>query len=283
MKILGIDIGGTNIKYTVYDVDFKNREFETISTPANGPKIVETVIELIKKTKAELVGISTAGAVKFETGEIFSSPNIANYEGTQWKRLIKEATNVPAYIDNDVNCAAYAEYKKGSLQGTTNSIMLTIGTGIGSGIIINKQLYRGSNYAAGEIGFQLINGEFYEKIASTLSVIKKSSQLGIMSGFSLLDENNPKAVEIVNEWYKNLATGIINVVSALDVEKVCLGGGVVSNQAFKIEEILNWVMELGIIKTTNPNLQIVKAAFENQAGSLGSALMAYDKYLEDSK
>jgi predicted NBD/HSP70 family sugar kinase len=274
MKIYGFDIGGTSVKYSVYDKKLKTLNCGKFESQNDGHKILDEIVEILKKDKnIDAVGISSAGVIDFDTGVVLSSANIENYTGINVIDYIQKSINVPVIIDNDVNCAAYAELMLGNLKNTQNSLMLTIGTGIGGSIIMNGKIYRGSNYAAGEIGHHFINDRTYEENASTKNVLLKAKEYNITSTFELLEADSEIKNTLLKQMYQSIGIGIYNIVTILDLTHVVIGGGIVQNENFKIDEIHKY-SHFGQIKVVNPKLSLKKAAFSNNSGSLGAALLA---------
>jgi glucokinase len=282
MKIYGFDIGGTSIKYSIFD-----RKFEVIGTGSfdnnnDGIEILDNIISILKQEKQiDAVGISSAGVIDFDNGLVLSSANIQNYAGVNVVEYIQKQVNVPIVIDNDVNCAAYAELKMGNLANVKNGLMLTVGTGIGGAIIINNDIYRGSNFAAGEIGHHYINDNTYEQNASTKNVLTKALDYDISSSFELLEADTEHKNKILDQMYADLGLGIHNLVTILDCTNVVIGGGIVQNENFDLNKIKEYA-HFGQIKVVNPKLELAKAKYSNSAGSLGAALMAENKYLKNS-
>ena len=154
-KALAFDIGGTKIYYTV--VDEKGEIISEISKTQT-PKTIEEIVDVLKKGISEnrdvdVISIATAGAVNNEnTGVISSTGNLPEgYRNLDFQSLSEKKV----FVENDANAAAWAEYRIGSSKGCPNAIMLTLGTGVGGGIILNGKLYKGKSGAAGEMHFKM--------------------------------------------------------------------------------------------------------------------------------
>ena len=155
-RALGIDIGGTKIAYALVDNNGELKsEVEKVSTPKTVSEIIFTLKDIISKfeEQIEFVAIATAGAVNNEnTAIIGSTANLpAGYKDIDFQSLSFKKV----FIENDANCAAWAEYRIGASEGYKNSVMLTLGTGVGGGIIINGKLLKGKSGAAGEMHFMM--------------------------------------------------------------------------------------------------------------------------------
>ena len=155
-KALGIDIGGTKISYAIVDEEgnFLN-EVHKIKTPKTKDEIFDTLACIVSEAEndVDFIAIATAGAVNNENTKVIgSTANLpSGYKDIDFSLL----SNKKVFIENDANSAAYAEYKLGAAKGYNNSITLTLGTGVGSGIIINGKLLKGKSGAAGEMHFML--------------------------------------------------------------------------------------------------------------------------------
>ena len=165
----GIDIGGTSIKFGLFDETGKVLHKEQRPTMAEkGAKplmhLVTNIAERLMYFAAEEdydvrhLGVGTPGAVNFSTGQVIGTcPNIDGWQGMEVGKSLREHLNMPIWVDNDVNVMALAELKFGAAQGAQSVVCLTVGTGVGGAIVINGKLWRGANYTAGELGHMSIN------------------------------------------------------------------------------------------------------------------------------
>ncbi|WP_162011359.1 ROK family protein [Streptococcus sp. S784/96/1] len=284
MVTLAIDIGGTAVKYGL--IDDKGLIVERYETPTEahlgGPHILELVCSLVVsfKEKAELKGvaISSAGMVDPVKGEIFyAGPQIPNYAGTQFKKVIEERFNLPCEIENDVNCAGLAESISGAGKGSSLSLCLTIGTGIGGCLIQGGQIFHGSSYSACEVGYiPLPNGAFQD-IASTTALVKTVAEA---TGDDVSDWNGRRVFtearsgndicrSAISQLVKNLALGIASICYVVNPEIVILGGGIMAQEDYlrpELEAMLKEVLVPSIAEKT----QLAFAQHQNDAGMLGA-------------
>jgi glucokinase len=156
MKTLAIDVGGTKIYNTI--VDEKGEiiaEIEKYSTPKTLDEVLALFQKIISKheKKVDMIAFATAGAVNNENSKVISATgNLpTNYREIEFKSL----STKPVFIENDANCAVYAEYKIGAGKNYSNIVLLTLGTGVGGGIIVNNKLLKGKSGAAGEMHFKM--------------------------------------------------------------------------------------------------------------------------------
>ncbi|EDS78683.1 N-acetylmannosamine kinase [Clostridium botulinum C str. Eklund] len=295
MNYLGIDIGGTRIKYGVADDKGEINEIYYSDTQAY--KGAEQLIITIKKIINEIlqnnfikgIGISTAGQVDSHTGEIiFATETIPGWTGVKLKDIIQNTFNIPCCVDNDVNCACLGEMWKGNMGEHKNVIFLTLGTGIGGAIIIDKKLYSGSNFIAGEIGHINLykDGErctcgangCFERYASTAALIKRAKhRLNLDENFDLSGEDIfSKAkdgeeiyISIIDEWSYDIALGLKSIIYMFNPSLVIIGGGVSAQGDYLIGFIkrhLNSITMPSFLK----HLQIKTAKYGDSAGILGA-------------
>lgn len=148
MRILCFDVGGMSIKYSIIENDSDIIKVKSIPTRVTKDTnyiledILKVIEEKLKRDRIDKIGISTAGVVDNKKGEvIFAGPTIPNYSGTKFKEIIENKFRIPCYVENDVNAAAYGEYRYSKLEGSM--VCLTIGTGVGGAIIIDNKIYEG--------------------------------------------------------------------------------------------------------------------------------------------
>jgi predicted NBD/HSP70 family sugar kinase len=280
-KILAFDIGGSHIKYGILNETGEVIHHSLIDTEAHkgGHSIINKVIEigksLMKNDEIVGVAISTAGLVNFHTGTIVGAGNtIPGYKGLEIKQLVTAELLVPTEVRNDVDCVALCELWKGN-HGANNFIALTIGTGIGGGIVINNSLYSGHSFSAGEWGYMMIEGQPFEKVASISGLIqlaKKHKENRQWTGkeiFSLYDRGDIQIKKAVDEFYRYLAIGISNLIYIFNPEKLVIGGGVTGRGEQFLKEVRSEVQ-----KYTQPaiykNTEIVLSKFSNQSGMVGA-------------
>lgn len=288
MKILAFDIGGTEIKYALCDEYFNLSDQKSVPTNAQegGKAIISRVVEIIKSyDNIDRVGISTAGQVNSAKGEIiFASDNIPNYTGTKIKETVETETGIPTAVENDVNCAALGEALFGAAKGYSDFICLTYGTGIGGGIFINGELYRGTAFAAGEVGHLITHaggrkctcgGEgCYETYASAKALVKSAEKLlsRPVNGKEVFEcFDNPEIRKLIDGWIDEIVIGLKSLIYIFNPSLIVLGGGIM-NENYIIDEI-NIKLQSSLMLSFK-NVKAVKAAAGNSAGKLGAAYLA---------
>lgn len=279
-QYLAFDIGGTHIKYGILTMNGEIIIHDSMDTDAvcGGLAIVNKVIHKARElVNEDIVGvaISTAGQIDYQQGIVVAAGDtIPNYIGTEIKRLVSEALKLPVEVRNDVDCAALSEKWLGGHQAR-DFITLTVGTGIGGGIVINDELYSGHSFSAGEWGYMIVEGRPFEKVASIsglINLVKERKGDQDWTGkkvFDLYDQGDLEVQEAVKIFYKHLAIGIANLIFIFNPEKVVIGGGITGRGNQFLEEVREHVekyVQLAILENTD----IVLAKHSNHAGIIGA-------------
>ncbi|MEM3113140.1 MAG: ROK family protein [Candidatus Pacearchaeota archaeon] len=251
--VLSIDIGATNIRIAEVKDHKVTNKIKT-KTPRTKNEIIKCLIELVNKyDDKKVICIGIAGFVK--NAKIYGTPNM-DLNGVNIKKILEKRFNSKVYLDNDANCAGLGELYYGHGKNKKNFVLLTLGTGIGGAVIINRNLYRGTGFA-GEPGHMIIPEGIFEKISSG----KKYQDL--------IKKYPNKKNKIIDKISKNLAVGILNISYILDPEIIILGGGF-SELKDLIEKVRKKFHEMDIIKRKIP---VVHAKLGDNAGLIGAALL----------
>lgn len=287
MKILAIDIGGTMIKYGL--VSLEGNILESSETNTEAEKGIENLLDKIDFIKNKYknddilgVAISGTGQINGERGEVIGgNPIIPGWIGTNLVELLEEKYSLPVILENDVNCAALGEKWQGAAKKLKNFICITIGTGIGGGIVLNNELFRGENFVAGEFGhIQIKKGE-YEKYASTSALVKivrekTGKNLNGKEIFNLEREGFQEYKNIIDEWIDNITDGLSSIIYAFNPSDIVLGGGVTKQG----EHLLNRI-KVSLNKKISPmfkqNLNIHFAELGNNSGMIGASYLLLKK------
>ena len=281
-----IDIGGTAIKYGVVQSGEIPEIIRTDSckTPENGTKILQKVFDIIEALKrncgqTEAVCISSAGIVNSEEGCILEANDdlIPGYTGTKIADRVKEKFGTPCFVENDVNCAAMAEYYAGAAKGYHSMLMLTIGTGIGGAFIAGGKLLKGHTYSACEVGYMNMEEGTFEEIAATSALVERTAKrlhktADAISGkwiFEQAQDGNEVCIEEIDRMCYILAKGISNICYVLNPEIVLLGGGI-SAQTDWLKPRIEMGMEKYLIPVIRKKTKLDFAKFKNQAGMIGA-------------
>ncbi|MBZ0313131.1 ROK family protein [Clostridium butyricum] len=281
---VSIDIGGTSIKHGILDENIKFITSGEIATEAQkgGKNILEKVINIVSEYKKEYtlsgICISTAGMVDCEKGEIIhASDLIPNYTGTQIKKTLEDIFSIPCEVENDVNCAGLAEYFSGSAKGTSISLCLTIGTGIGGSIIINDRVFHGFSGSACEVGYMNMFKSKFEDLGATSILVKKVAKLKNCSEndidgkliFEMAKNNDEDCIKAIDEMVDILGMGIANICYVINPEVVVLGGGIMAQKDYLYDKI-RLSLDKYLIPTISSKTKLEFAKNQNKAGMLGA-------------
>lgn len=292
MKIIGIDIGGTTIKADLYD-DFGTslnqfKEIETIIDYDLGTnqilnQVCDLIGEYIFNYSIDGVGISTAGVVNSNTGEIiYAGYTIPGYIGVNFTSEIEKRFGLSTFVENDVNCAALGELWKGQAKDKKNVVMVTIGTGIGGSIIVNGQIVNGFNYTAGEVGYIPVGNSDWQSKASTTALIHlyqkkslKTNQTG-RTFFTDLSSGDKVAKETFEIFVENLTKGLLTISYLLNPEILILGGGILAKKDILLPEIQSSLAKNAMDNRFLPK-NVVAATLGNEAGRIGAVKNFLDR------
>ena len=287
MNILAIDIGGTMIKYGLVSSDGEILSTDKIETEAekgleNILNKIDNIFKRYKENNPVGIAVSGTGQINGMIGKVIGgNPIIPNWIGTNLVKILEEKYNLPAVLENDVNCVALGEKWIGAGKDLSNFICLTIGTGIGGGIILNNQLFRGENFVAGEFGHILIKKGEFEQFASTTALIRlvKERTEKTLNGKEIFDLEKKEIVEyqeVISEWIENLTDGLSSIVYCFNPANIILGGGVIEQGEPLINKIKN-----SLFKKIGPQfkekLNITQAKLGNNAGMIGASYLLLEK------
>lgn len=286
MNIVGIDIGGTTIKADLYQSDGRSlNQFREVATEIDFEKktnqILEQVCQLIAfyKEKFELdgVAISSAGVVDSQAGKIsYAGYTIPGYIGTDFRSRVLKEFGLPIAIENDVNCAALGEAWLGAAKGHASAVMITVGTGIGGGIIYDGKIVNGSTYTAGEVGYlPMEDGQDWQSLASTTALLALYSQKTGEKGhtgrsfFAAVDQGDKLAQETLDIFLGRLAKGLLTLSYILNPEVLIVGGGILARSELILPR-LESLMKQQVVDPRFLPRELVAAALGNEAGRLGA-------------
>ena len=284
MKALAFDIGGTKIYSAIINENGEIiSEIEKFSTPKTLDGIKEILTNEISKHEFELIAIATAGAVNNENTAVIGSTGnlVEGYHTLDFQSL----SDKKVFLENDANAAAWAEYKLGASKGTSVSIMLTLGTGVGGGIIINDRLLKGKSGAAGEMHFKMYpdkrrkctcgSWDCFEAYTSG-TALKRDAEEALntkdVTTYDVIEgvkNNDSKMIEIFNRWQNDLIIEIQGLANLFDPDCVVLSGSMAQFVDIKkVEDEVN-------AEIICPAISVRLAEAGNHAGMIGAALLAF--------
>lgn len=276
--ILGIDIGGTNIKSGIL-TENKLKDIKSFPTPAFQSKeiIFQSILDLISSYNHEEfhgIGIGVPGLIELSTGTILSINNIPKLENSNLKNYLETHTKLSVKIDNDANCFVLGAYKFGAFCDMKHIVGISLGTGLGSGIIINKTLYQGVNAAAGEWSAIPYNGKTFEDYCSSKFFVREYRQSA--DYLATLAINGEKhALEAFQQFGVHLAELIKYVSYTLSPEGIILGGSISQSHQLFMGSLIDQ-LKISQYPSLMEKLKI-NISDVQEPGILGAAALHFDK------
>ncbi len=310
---LGIDLGGTNIATGVVDENYNIVGRGRVKTGAGRTpdeiaddmaKAVYMAIDDAKIDEKDIVsmGIGSPGAIVPEKGTVAIAENVG-FVDTPICQMLKDRTGFDFYIENDANAAAYGELLAGAGKGKKNFVAITLGTGVGSGIIIDGKILSGINHAGGEIGHTVIikNGQAcpcgragcFEAYASATALVRQTraamqcSPKSIMwelcggdierangrTAFDAMRKGDSVGTKVVNKFIEYLSVGVVNTINIFQPEVLCIGGGISKEGDYLIKPLEEYIRLERYSKNIEPQTVVRAAELGNDAGIIGAAFL----------
>jgi glucokinase len=307
--VLAADVGGTNLRVALVSAAGDTLQQSECPTPREGD--AEELIEALSSTASKLIegrsesmprafGVALAALVNPRNGTVYSSPNLPQLDGTEIARLVSERVGVPVIVENDATAAAIGEHWLGAAKGIDNVICLTIGTGVGGGLILDGRPYRGVGGTAGELGHLCVEPEGHpcgcgsrgciEQYASATAIVRiaselqseRSSTLKSIPEFSARDVYNAAvkgdevALATFSKMGRYLGAAIADLINALNPELIIIGGGGAGSWDQFIDHTWTEIRARAFSAPVDA-VTIVRAALGGEAGLLGAAKVALDR------
>ena len=314
MYYLGIDLGGTNIAVGIVDEENKiiaraNSKTQTENAEQVADAMAETARKALESAGLTLadvpwIGVGSPGTINKSTGIIEFANNLPFKNTPMQEMLSQRLEGKQVLMENDANAAAFGEYMAGALKGSDNAIAITLGTGVGGGIIINHKIYSGSNFAGAELGHTVIvvDGRpctcgrhgCWETYASATGLIKttkehmadapKDSPLwtradGSMdnvngrTAFDAMRQGDPVGKEIVDEYIHYFSVGLIDMINIFQPDILCVGGGISNEGETLLAPVREYVEKEQYAMNSTKKTTICRAKLGNDAGIIGAALL----------
>ncbi len=315
MYYLGVDLGGTNIVVGLLNENYEiisKKSTETLRERGSDEILkdiarlcIETIDENnIKKEDVRWIGVGSPGTCDSANGVVIYANNI-KFDNVNVRKAIQKYIDLPVYIGNDANCAAYGEFFAGAGKGTKNTSMITLGTGVGGGFIVEGKIIEGSHFAGAEIGHTVISVDgrpcscgrkgCFEAYCSATALIDMANEMADTTDKTTLhklNENNKKNTtakmvfdcfdagdeyisEVVNTYYTYLSEGITNIINTFDPEVIVIGGGVSGRGEKLTEPLIKKIKER--VYGGELKVEIKIAELGNDAGIVGAGLLGLNK------
>lgn len=284
IEYIGIDLGGTNIRIGAINenenivFEYKEPTYKEVTTSED---LYIKIKKLIKKVpnyeQAKAIGLGVPGSVDMKAKRIITSKNVSILKNFPLVENLNKEFNKPIYIENDAKVAALAEALSGKAKEKNIVCYITISTGLGGGVIINKNIYHGSNNLGGYFSRMILDGEntsdslisgtaLYNRAKEKLDEhIKNTEEV-----FKLSETDNI-ANEIVNEFKKNLVVLFLNISATINPDIIILGGGVLKSKEYFLEDVINEFRNK--VHPLTKNI-IIETAEHKEPGILGACLLA---------
>lgn len=317
MYYIGVDLGGTNIAAGIVNQDGAIVHKDSVPTGEGGSRaIADRIGELVKRLLADkgikeeelkAIGIGVPGTANQDSGLVEYANNLGMEDEPFLEMLRPYFKNTRLAFENDANAAAYAEYRFGTGKGANSMIMVTLGTGIGGGMIFGGELFEGINYAAGEFGHFTIKYDglpcncgrrgCFERYASASALVEQTkeamekhpeSELWKLCGgdldkadgkilFEGVRRGDKTAEEVLEVFTGYLGAGIVDLINIFQPEVICLGGGISKAGAYLTEPVKKIMAKESYTRMSKRRPKLVSASLGNDAGIIGAALLAAEK------
>ncbi len=313
MYRIGVDLGGTNIAVGVIDENNNiiGRGKEKTRSERSAEEIFETMALAIDEALKDAgigkedilsIGIGTPGSVDKENGMILYANNL-NFHHVHAREMLKKHFDTNIYLDNDANCAALGEAVAGAGNGKKNFVAVTLGTGVGSGLIVDGKIVTGCNDAGGECGHMVIvaDGEdctcgrkgCWESYASATALIRQTKEkmlknrdskmwelcdgdienAGARTPFQAMKMGDKAGKEVCDTYIRYIAVGTINLVNIFQPDILCFGGGICNEGDTLLDPIREYVRKERYSRYADKQTEICRAVLGNDAGIIGAALL----------
>jgi glucokinase len=305
--VIGVDAGGTKLLAGVIDEGLTvGHSVRRLWSGGDRAEVLDTMVEAVRAAgadEARAVGFGIPSLLDFATGTSISSVHLP-LDGVPFRDLMTERLGLPVFVDNDANLAALAEQRIGAARGASNVVMLTLGTGIGSGVVLDGRVMRGATGAASEIGHMTIDLHgppchgtcpgrgCLEVMASGTAIGREGTdagrrdpssalgravaQRGVVTGEEVTElaiEGDPAARLVIAAIGRNLGAGLASVVTIFEPDVIVVGGGAAAAGDLLLDPAREMVAQRAL-RPGRDTVQIVPAALGEEAGMIGAAMFA---------
>ena len=289
--LIGIDIGGTNLRAAVISKEGNILEIFKIENEVkkgaayNLDKLITQIKMNWSKYEFEKVGVGAPGPLDLKVGKLLNPVNLKGWESFNIKQYLSEKLNLPVQVNNDANVAGLAESLVGSAKECESVFYITVSTGVGGALILDKKIINGSHSQTAEIYNMIINEDKYSHVGlnkgglegqcSGVHIARIASKdygktLSTKEVFDLYENSDEKAVQVIEKWVDNISIGIANIIAVVDPETVVIGGAVMINNPY----LLSKIIECTKTKVADPAMVDIRIAeIGDNAGLIGAAML----------
>lgn len=288
VEYIGIDIGGTNIKICAIDefdnviYTYKEPTYQNVITAEDlYVKIVNLIKNIPNYNQAKAIGIGAPGGINRKSKQVITSKNVSILNNYPLVEKLKNDFNKPVYIENDARVATFAEAVKGRGKDKNIVCYITISTGLGGGVVIDKNIYQGSTNLGAYFSRMILDGKHTsDELISGTAIVRKAKEKidenikNTFEVFTLEEQGNEIAVEIINEFKNNLKVLLLNIASTINPDIIVIGGGVMNAKERFFDEVVKCFRNEAhpFVKDT-----VIETAEFEEPGIYGAALLAKDK------
>jgi glucokinase len=297
---VGVDIGGTNIKLGLVNRSgtiIGRAVLSTKNLSKNKKKLIDAVcisiLNLVKEQRLTPksilgIGLGLPGPVDSKRGIVSFLPNIPGWKNVPLKNIIQKRLHIPTFIDNDVNLITLGEWKFGAGKGCQNLMCMTLGTGVGAGLILNNGLYRGEGFAAGELGHMPLNEDgpacncggwaCFERYVGNTTLLEKAlktfpnSKIQLPDVYRRAEQGDRLALRFWEEAAVHIGNALVGVINLLNLRLIIIGGGV-SNSFKFLGRTINGTIKARAMKVQAGMVRVVRAQLDDDAGILGAQVL----------
>jgi len=297
---VGVDVGGTNIKFGLVNrlgSIVSRASLNTKQFHRNKQKLINALIEEIdnlirskqlKPKNISGIGIGLPGLIDSKKGVVNFLPNVPGWKNVPLKSIVQKKLRIQTFIENDVNLITLGEWKFGAGKGCQNMLCMTLGTGVGAGLVLNNKLYRGEGFVAGELGHMPLNEKgpncscggigCFECYVGNSHLLKKAKKIfkkndiQLPDIYCLADQGNARAVRFWNDTAIHIGNALVGVVNLLNPRLIVIGGGISNNYKF-MGAAINAIVKKRAMKVQAKMVKIVRAKLGDDAGIIGAQVL----------
>lgn len=293
MTTIGVDVGGTKCLGVVLDDD--GHVVRSVKEPTpHGSELVDTLARIVAALSdgadsIEGVGVGVPGLITPD-GVIEASPNLKGVAHLEVASPLRSRLGVSVHVDNDATCAAFGEWRSGAARGARNALLVTLGTGIGGGLVVDGELQRGAHGFAGEIGHMVVQADgvmcvcgrvgCWERYASGSALRMHAENVAgekDVAGEDVVSRalaGDDAMARVVDEFARWVAVGLASLTNILDPETIVIGGGVIESSEVVMPRIRDWFARLLYSPDHRAHPELHAAELGERAGAIGAAMLA---------
>jgi len=297
---IGVDVGGTNINFGLINQRGKVIDRSRLVTKSFSQNrsilitaICDSILQLIHKNnlkKKDIAGIGFGlpGLINPQKGIVNFLPNIPGWKNVPLKKMIQQRLKITTHIDNDVNVITLGEWRFGAGRGYENLLCMTLGTGVGAGLVLNNSLYKGEGFVAGELGHMPLNEKgpqcncggraCFERYVGNKPLVAKGrlmfrkKNIGLEEIHKLAAKGNSQALRFWEQVGVHIGNGLVGVINLLNLRLIIIGGGVSNNLRF-MKPTIEKVIYARAMSVQKKMVKIVRAQLGDDAGLLGAHVL----------